>query len=283
MHVPSLQGLKSTWPPLINYMTWHVPQMVRCLSTKQKQVFLPKTSFRVHIKSNERAALDSELADFAHFSDFYRWQLNAPERQVLPLFEVLDGPPYANGPPHVGHAINKILKDFVVRSRVASGHRVIFRPGWDCHGLPIELKVAKNTREASGHLILSEIRLLVYLITRDPQTCFRDTLLLFWIFWWQEISALQIRRAARDIAEQSIDKQMNSFKRWGVTADWQRSYRTMDNVYVSRQLRLFAELLDRKLVYRAFKPVYWLANFFSAFPKEVSKYSNDVIAICDAF
>lgn len=100
----------------------------------------------------------------------------------------------------------------------------------------------------------------------------------------KKMSALQIRRAARNIAEQSIGKQMNSFKRWGVTADWQHSYRTMDSIYVSRQLRLFAELLDRKLVYRAFKPVYWLANFFfSAFPEEVSKYSNDAIVVCNAF
>uniref|UniRef100_A0A0M3HV85 isoleucine--tRNA ligase n=1 Tax=Ascaris lumbricoides TaxID=6252 RepID=A0A0M3HV85_ASCLU len=252
-------------------MTWHIPQIVRGLSTKQKQVFLPKTSFRVHIKSNERAALDSELADFAHFNDFYHWQLNAPERQVLPLYELLDGPPYANGPPHVGHAINKILKDFVVRSRVASGHRVIFRPGWDCHGLPIELKIAKNAHEASEHFILSKIRLLVG---------FESNIFVMIV---KKMSALQIRRAARNIAEQSIGKQMNSFKRWGVTADWQHSYRTMDSIYVSRQLRLFAELLDRKLVYRAFKPVYWLANFFfSAFPEEVSKYSNDAIVVCNA-
>lgn len=221
-------------------MTWHIPQIVRGLSTKQKQVFLPKTSFRVHIKSNERAALDSELADFAHFSDFYHWQLNAPERQVLPLFELLDGPPYANGPPHVGHAINKILKDFVVRSRVASGHRVIFRPGWDCHGLPIELKIAKNAHE--------------------------------------KMSALQIRRAARNIAEQSIGKQMNSFKRWGVTADWQHSYRTMDSIYVSRQLRLFAELLDRKLVYRAFKPVYWSPSSLSALAESELEYNDEHVS-----
>ncbi|KHN71685.1 Isoleucine--tRNA ligase, mitochondrial, partial [Toxocara canis] len=106
-----------------------------------------------------RSALDSDLAAYARFDDFYRWQLNAPERQSLPLFELLDGPPYANGPPHVGHAINKILKDFVVRSRVASGFRVLFRPGWDCHGLPIELKIAKSAHEASEEFTYLKKRL----------------------------------------------------------------------------------------------------------------------------
>lgn len=81
----------------------------------------------------------------------------------------------------------------------------------------------------------------------------------------KKMSALQIRRAARAVDEQSIGKQMNSFKRWGVTADWQHPYRTMDNSYVARHLRLFAQLFNRKLVYRAFKPVYWLAKVLFVF------------------
>ncbi|VDK46844.1 unnamed protein product [Anisakis simplex] len=227
-------------------------------ASKKQNIFLPKTEFRVHIKPSERAALDSELAAYAHFNDFYDWQLHAPDRQSLPLlvylffccyydclvyfhcylypFELLDGPPYANGSAHVGHAINKILKDFVVRSRIALGFRVSFRPGWDCHGLPIELKIAKNANV--------------------------------------EMSALEIRKSARNLAEQSIVKQMSSFKRWGVIADWRNPYRTMDAQYVTEQLRNFAELLDRKLIYRDFKPVYWSPSSFSALAESELEYNE---------
>ncbi|KHN86887.1 Isoleucine--tRNA ligase, mitochondrial [Toxocara canis] len=92
------------------------------------------------------------------------------------------------------------------------------------------------------------------------------------------MSALQVRHAARMIAERSIDKQMNSFKRWGVAAEWDRPYRTMDADYVCRQLRLFAELLDRKLVYRAFKPVYWSPSSLSALAESELDYNNEHVS-----
>lgn len=84
-------------------------------------------------------------------------------------FELLDGPPYANGDAHVGHAINKILKDFVVRSQVYSGKRVLFCPGWDCHGLPIELKVLRDSQKVSG-AFLHEIAFKIFIITCIPSS-----------------------------------------------------------------------------------------------------------------
>jgi isoleucyl-tRNA synthetase len=119
----------------------------------KKTVFLPKTDFPTRVKSTERSRLDSDLFSAAGFARLYEWQQNAPDRQLLPEFVLLDGPPYANGLLHVGHAVNKIMKDFVVKSKIASGHRVRFQPGWDCHGLPIELAVRKSV----------EVRFILYL------------------------------------------------------------------------------------------------------------------------
>uniref|UniRef100_A0A183DD34 tRNA-synt_1 domain-containing protein n=1 Tax=Gongylonema pulchrum TaxID=637853 RepID=A0A183DD34_9BILA len=135
----------------------------------------------------------------------------------------LDGPPFANGDAHVGHAINKILKDFIVRCQIYRGNRVLYRPGWDCHGLPIEMKIAKNTQQ-----------------------------------FLQKMSPIDIRKTARQIALHSIARQQNSFKRWAVTADWANPYFTMNKHYVANELRLFGELFRRNIVYRAFMPVFWL-------------------------
>uniref|UniRef100_A0A0R3S1I2 isoleucine--tRNA ligase n=1 Tax=Elaeophora elaphi TaxID=1147741 RepID=A0A0R3S1I2_9BILA len=204
-----------------------------------KSVFLPRTSFKKFIKPRERARMDSELADLAKFEEFYEWQLKEPTRQSFPIFELLDGPPYANGDAHVGHAINKILKDFVVRSQVCSGKRVLFRPGWDCHGLPIELKVAKDNQQ-------------------------KDT------------SLFEIRKAARQIALHSIASQKNSFKRWAVTADWANPYYTMDKKYVAEELRLFGELYRLKMIYRTFMPVYWSSTSLTALAESELDYKEHI-------
>ncbi|VDM53803.1 unnamed protein product [Angiostrongylus costaricensis] len=180
-------------------------------SEKKKNIFLPRTSFVNHVKSSNRGVLDQQ-------------------------FELLDGPPYANGVVHAGHAVNKILKDFIVKSRIALGYRVRFRPGWDCHGLPIEMKISKNAKGKS---------------------------------------ALEIRALARQLATESILKQMNSFKRWGVSAAWTRPYLTMDSVYVAEQLRLFAKMIEKNIVYRDFKPVYWSPSSRTALAESELEYNEE--------
>jgi isoleucyl-tRNA synthetase len=185
----------------------------------KKTVFLPKTTFQPHLKSIERSAADTELCHKGKFEEFYQWQRDSEERQHLPEYILLDGPPYANGSTHVGHAINKILKDLVVRSRISS-HRVHFQPGWDCHGLPIELKIAKEESNTGN-------------------------------------SQLKIRKLARRVAYNAVSPQKSSFKRWGVTADWSNPYLTMNPKYVANQLEIFAALFDKGYVYRSFKPIYW--------------------------
>lgn len=223
---------------------------VRCLSIScvyhsvkhreksiKERVFLPKTAFKIHVPPIERSSLDSSISFTGDFDGFYQWQLNDDFRQKLPLFRLLDGPPYANGDVHVGHAINKILKDFILRSRVYIGNRVEFVPGWDCHGLPIELKVNKELNKG--------------------------------------LSPVEIRRRAQLVAERSMSTQKASFRRWGVLADWDHPYYTMHPSYVARQLRLFAKLYGKGLVYRAYKPVYWSPSSKTALAESELEYKEN--------
>lgn len=137
-------------------------------------------------------------------------------------FILHDGPPFTNGDVHVGTALNKTLKDVIVRYKSARGFRVPFIPGWDCHGLPIEHKVTKALRDAGS-----------------------------------EADALQLRQACKEFSEGFIERQRNQFKRLGVLADWACEYRTMTPAYEATILRTFAEFIDKGLVYRSKKPVYW--------------------------
>jgi isoleucyl-tRNA synthetase len=202
----------------------------------KKTIFLPKTTFQPHLKCIERSATDTEIYQKGKFEEFYQWQKGAEERQHLPEYILLDGPPYANGSTHVGHAINKVLKDLIIKTRIPS-HRVQFQPGWDCHGLPIELKIAKDeTNAASTHL--------------------------------------QIRECARQVAHNAIATQKHSFKRWGVTADWSKPYLTMDSKYVANQLDIFSTLYEKGYVYRSFKPIYWSPSSKSALAESELEYSD---------
>ncbi|KAE9552309.1 hypothetical protein FO519_004495 [Halicephalobus sp. NKZ332] len=154
------------------------------------------------------------------------------------LFVLLDGPPYANGDVHVGHAINKVLKDFIFKTRIPK-HRVKFQPGWDCHGLPIELKIAKKEGKSE-----------------------------------EKDSPLDIRSKARKVALDAYKSQLNGFKRWGVTADWKKPYFTMDPEYVEKELNIFAELCEKKFVYRSFKPIYWSPSSRTALAESELEYNE---------
>ncbi|TKR60001.1 hypothetical protein L596_029597 [Steinernema carpocapsae] len=207
---------------------------VRQLSDLKNSIFLPQTTFESHIKPVLQSEHDQKVAISGDLHGFYKWQQE--NRNESDIFVFLDGPPYANGPAHVGHAINKILKDLVVKSRaIALGKRVSFQPGWDCHGLPIELKITKNV---------------------------------------QGKTPVEIRELAREVAEESIKLQMNAFKRWGVSADWEKPYRTMDPEYVANQLEVFAELFEKGYVYRSNKPVYWSPSSHSALAESELEYNE---------
>ncbi|AKC59702.1 isoleucine--tRNA ligase [Blochmannia endosymbiont of Polyrhachis (Hedomyrma) turneri] len=161
------------------------------------------------------------------------------------MFFLHDGPPYANGKIHLGHAVNKVLKDIVVKSRNFMGYDVPYIPGWDCHGLPIELKVEES--------IISN-------------KCDCDN----------EISDRDFRFMCRQYAYTQIDQQKKDFIRLGVLGDWDGSYSTMDFVTEANIIRCLGEVIDQGYLYRGIKPVHWCINCCSVLAEAEVEYKNHI-------
>ena len=151
------------------------------------------------------------------------------------LFVLHDGPPFANGDVHMGTALNKILKDLVVKSKTMSGYRAPFVPGWDCHGLPIEYKVVKEAKH---------------------------------------LSPLEVRQRSEAFARKFVDIQREQFKRLGVFGDWAHPYLTMDPAYEAEILRAFAVFVERGLVYESLKPVFWSTGAQTALAEAEVEYRD---------
>jgi len=183
-------------------------------------VFLPETPFpmRGGLPKKEPEILEA-------WGDLYARLRAERQSQNAPLYVLHDGPPYANGDIHIGHALNKTLKDFVVRSRFLLGYDVDYVPGWDCHGLPIEWKIEEQFR-AKGR-------------RKD------------------EVSKAEFRAACRTYAEGWIDVQREQFKRLGVTADWANRYATMDYGTEAAIVAEFHKFKNSGQLYRGSKPVMW--------------------------
>ncbi|KAG9013802.1 isoleucine-tRNA ligase [Tulasnella sp. JGI-2019a] len=196
---------------------------------------LPKTSFALQTEPVQREAPFRERST----SELYKWQW---ENAKGPLFVLHDGPPYANGNLHMGHALNKVLKDIINRFQVLQGRRVSYIPGWDCHGLPIECKALEELKV--GH---------------------------------EQVPPAKIRETARGVASRAIDIQREEFKQFGVMADWseQGTYRTFDHDYEIRQLRVFQELVRKGLIYRHYRPVYWSPSSKSALAEAELSYEDN--------
>ena len=192
---------------------------------------LPTTEFPMRADAIER---EPKLRE-ACTEKLYKKQL---EKKDSPLFVLHDGPPYANGVPHMGHALNKILKDMTNRYKILSGYKVIFIPGFDCHGLPIELKALEQAREE------------------------------------EKVSAREVRRKAREWAEKQIEVQKECFKQWGILGEWEEPYLTMSPSYEASQLRVFGELWRKGLVYRGLKPVYWSPSSKTALAEAELEYND---------
>ena len=154
-------------------------------------------------------------------------------------FVLHDGPPYANGDIHLGHALNHVLKDMIVKSRTLAGLDAPFVPGWDCHGLPIEHQVERKQGKVGTRL-----------------------------------DARQFRKACREYAAQQIERQRADLKRLGVLGDWGDPYLTMDPRYEAEQLRAFAALLEKGLVFRGYKPVHWCMDCRSALAEAEVEYQD---------
>ncbi|XP_015111300.1 isoleucine--tRNA ligase, mitochondrial [Diachasma alloeum] len=205
-------------------------------------VLLPQTKFPLRLNGAQRVEMDNYLLEKCGFSELYSWQ-----RSHLPPpdFTLHDGPPYANGAPHMGHAVNKILKDITLRSRVIRGERVHYVPGWDCHGLPIELKALSTSKN------------------RTP------------------LAPQELRTLARGYAQQELEKQKKAFTSWGVMADWASGcYFTHEKSYINNQLHQFLRLYSKNLIFRDFKPVYWSPSSKTALAESELVYNDNHKSIC---
>jgi isoleucyl-tRNA synthetase len=178
---------------------------------------LPRTEFALHANL---ALTEHRLVPRLAHEHFSR---QADARASAPPFVLHDGPPYANGELHMGHFLNKALKDMINRWKLLRGYRIEFTPGWDCHGLPIELRALQLAGAEAAH----------------------------------ELPPLRVREQAAECARQTIAEQRQSFVRWGVMADWHAPYTTMQPRYEAAQLGVLRAMLRRGLLFRGVRPVHW--------------------------
>lgn len=153
-----------------------------------------------------------------------------------PKFILHDGPPYANGDIHIGHAVNKILKDIIVKSRAMAGYDAVYVPGWDCHGMPIEIQIEKK--------------------------------------YGKHLPVAEVQAKARAYAFEQIDRQRKDFKRLGVLGDWDRPYLTMNFSNEADELRALARILEKGYVFRGLKPVNWCFDCGSALAEAEVEYAD---------
>lgn len=174
-----------------------------------------------------------------------RWEENDIYKKVQartngrPKFILHDGPPYANGDIHIGHALNKVLKDFIVRSKSMSGFDAPYVPGWDTHGLPIEHAIIKNEK-----------------IDRH------------------KVGVVEFRERCADYAYKYVDKQRDQFKRLGVRGDWDNPYITLKPEYEARQIKIFGEMAKKGYIYKGLKAVYWSPSSETALAEAEIEYKD---------
>ena len=166
--------------------------------------------------------VEQEPQRIARWGQMHLYEKIQEKNQQGPLFVLHDGPPFTNGDVHIGTALNKILKDIILRYKSMRGFRTPYIPGWDCHGLPIEHKVAKQLREEG-----------------------------------RSLSVPELRSACADFSKEFRDKQRRQFQRLGILADWAHEYCTMDPDYEATVLEILAKAVEQGHIYRRQKPVYW--------------------------
>lgn len=159
-------------------------------------------------------------------------------------FVLHDGPPYANGDLHCGHALNKILKDFINRSKVLAGKQVHYIPGWDCHGLPIELKVLQTMKSKER----------------------------------QGLTPITLREKAANFAKETVEKQSVSFQRYGIFGDFEKPYMTLQPSFEAAQIEVFGEMFKKGYIFRGRKPVHWSPSSRTALAEAELEYPEGHIS-----
>ena len=198
-------------------------------------IITPKTSFpmKAGLPAREPGMLE-------------RWQQEGlyhamlEKNKDLPRFVLHDGPPFSNGDIHMGHALNKTLKDFIVRSHAMMGYYTPYVPGWDNHGMPIESAIIKKNKLDHKHMPIPEFR-----------------------------------SACEAFAENYIQRQMAGFKRLGVVGDWEHPYRTMDKHFEAEEVKIFGAMYEKGYIYKGLKPVYWCPKDETALAEAEIEYQDD--------
>jgi isoleucyl-tRNA synthetase len=201
-------------------------------SRYKNTVLLPKTDFPMKADLVQREPVRLEKWEKARL-----YQQIQQKHEQDPKFILHDGPPFANGDVHMGTALNKVLKDLIVKAKTMMGYKVPFVPGWDCHGLPIEFRVVK---ESTG------------------------------------LTPVEIRQRSEEYAKKYIDIQRKSFKRLGILADWENPYLTLAPQYEADIVRVFGKLVSQKMVYRSKRPVLWSFGAQTALAEAEVEYKEKV-------
>ena len=211
------------------------------MSDYKNTLNLPETGFPM--KANLTQREPQRLKQWEEM-DLYQKMREAGEGK--PTFILHDGPPYANGELHVGHAVNKILKDIIIKSKTLSGFDSPYVPGWDCHGLPIELNVEKKVGKP-GH----------------------------------KVSASEFRQKCREYAAKQVNNQRDDFKRMGVAGDWDDPYLTMNFAFEANIVRTLGKIIDNGHLQQGFKPVHWCLDCGSALAEAEVEYQDKVSSAID--
>ncbi|HEY1717911.1 MAG TPA: isoleucine--tRNA ligase [Verrucomicrobiae bacterium] len=200
---------------------------------------LPRTDFAMRA---DLVAREPERLKKWEAAQLYEKIQQQRDKENALKFVLHDGPPFANGDVHIGTALNKILKDIIVKYKTLRGFSAPYIPGWDCHGLPIEFKVSQEMRKAGDN----------------------------------SADAATIRKACEAYARKYIDLQREQFKRLGVLGDWENPYLTLNKEYEADELRLFADIVAKGFVYRGKKPVYWSIPCRTALAEAEVEYQDHV-------
>ncbi len=201
----------------------------------KKTLNMPKSGFPM------RAGLPMREPDMLkHWEELDLYNELLKKNAGKPLFSLHDGPPFSNGDIHMGHALNKALKDFITRSYAMRGYYTPYIPGWDNHGMPIESAIIKEQK--LNH---------------------------------KAMSVADFRSACHDYAEKYIQRQMAGFKRMGVVGDWEHPYRTMDKGFEAQEVRVFGQMYKKGYIYKGLKPVYWCSHDETALAEAEIEYKDD--------
>ncbi len=195
---------------------------------------LPATEFSMKANLTQR-----EPERLKHWESMNIYDVIRESRAGKPKYILHDGPPYANGDIHIGHCVNKIVKDFVIKSKLMSGYDAPYVPGWDCHGLPIEINVEKKVGRAGD-----------------------------------KVTEEEFRKACREYASQQIDNQRRDFKRLGIFGDWDNPFKTMSAEFESNIIRSLAKMIENGHLHQGYKPVHWCMDCKSALAEAEVEYND---------